>query len=295
MEFKKEFIEDYKELLGDELEVFLDYLRRPLRKSIRINTIKKPVKEILPTISEWKPQAIPWCKEGFYVEARGVGNEPGHCLGHYYVQEAASMIPPVVLEPEGFVLDMCASPGSKTTQLATYDCVVFANDRVRRMAPLQHNVQRCGATNVILTRQDGTRYHSNFLFDRVLVDAPCTGVGAIRKKYEIARMWSRRAINQLASTQKRLITRGFNLLKPGGILVYSTCTLSPKENEGVVDYLLRNHDAELKEITLPIKRSEPVLEWRGESYHSSISKCLRLYPQDNDTEGFFIAKVMKVG
>jgi NOL1/NOP2/sun family putative RNA methylase len=205
------------------------------------------------------------------------------------------MIPPVVLEPEGFVLDMCASPGSKTTQIATYDCAVFANDRVRRMAPLQHNVQRCGATNVILTRQDGTCYKSNMLFDRVLVDAPCTGVGAIRKKYEIAKMWSRTAIRQLVATQRRLIIRGFDLLEPDGVMVYSTCTLSPEENEGVVDYLLRNRDAQIEKISLPIKRSDPVLEWRGEKYNESVSKTLRIYPQDNDTEGFFVAKVVKNG
>jgi NOL1/NOP2/sun family putative RNA methylase len=295
MEFKKNFIEDYKKLLGDELDLFLEFLQKPLRKSIRINTIKKPVKEILPTIKDWKPKVVGWCKEGFYVEAKGVGNEPGHCLGHYYVQEAASMIPPVVLEPEGFVLDLCASPGSKTTQMATYDCTVFANDKMRRMAPLQHNVQRCGATNVILTRQDGTCYKSNFLFDRVLVDAPCTGVGAIRKKYEIAKMWSRPAINQLVGVQRRLIIRGFDLLKPGGVMVYSTCTLSPEENEGIVDYLLRNRDAEIGKICLPIKRSDPVLEWRGEKYGEGVSKTLRIYPQDNDTEGFFVAKVMKRG
>lgn len=296
MDFKKDFIDDYRKLLGGELDVFLEYLEKPLRRSIRINTIKKTVKEMTLRISAWRPQQVPWCAEGFWVDARELGNEPAHCLGYYYVQEAASMIPPAVLEPEGFVLDMCASPGSKTTQLATSDCVVFANDVSHsRMAPLQHNVQRCGAANVVLTRQNGARYRSRFQFDRVLVDAPCTGVGAIRKKYEIAGDWSRQVVKQLSASQRKLITSGFDLLKKDGILVYSTCTLSPEENEAVVDHLLKSRNAELEEIELPLKRSEPVMEWRGRRFENSVSRCLRLYPQDNDTEGFFVAKVRKVG
>jgi 16S rRNA C967 or C1407 C5-methylase (RsmB/RsmF family) len=142
---------------------------------------------------------------------------------------------------------------------------------------------------------DGTRIRFDSKFDGVLVDTPCSGTGAIRKNWEIIRMWSKAGIRRLSSTQKSLILKGFDSLKTGGIMVYSTCALSPEENEGVVDFLLKKRDAQIMKINLKIKRDEPVLDWEGQSFDQSIENCLRIYPQTNDTEGFFVAKVMKNG
>ncbi len=211
------------------------------------------------------------------------------------------MIPPLVLEPKPgeFVLDMCASPGSKASQIAAMmenECAVVANDiTIERISVLRYNLQRCGVLNTIITRMDGTRIKLDSYFDRVLLDAPCSGTGAIRKNWDKITMWSKDAIRRLSSAQKSLILKAFDSLKPGGVLVYSTCALSPEENEGVVDFLLRNRDAEVMKIKLDIKRDEPVLNWENRTFDESIRNCLRIYPQTNDTEGFFVAKVMRHG
>lgn len=298
-EYKKAFVEDHKKMLGDELDKFLEISKQPLRKSIRINTIKKPVHEMKERLDSWNLKPIDWCEEGFYVDATEIGNSPEHSLGYIYVQEAASMIPPVVMEPGKKFLDLCAAPGSKTTQISAMmnnDHVLVANEvALSRIPILRHNLQRCGVLNTVVTRMDGTRVRFDSEFDCVLVDAPCSGTGAIRKNWEIIRMWSKVGIRKLSSIQRKLILKGFDSLKSGGSMVYSTCALSPEENEEVVDFLLKKRDARIMKINLKIKRDEPVLEWEGRKFDESIRNCLRIYPQTNDTEGFFVAKVMRVG
>jgi 16S rRNA C967 or C1407 C5-methylase (RsmB/RsmF family) len=172
--------------------------------------------------------------------------------------------------------------------------VIVANDLTGvRLAALGINLQRCGVRNVLMTRMSGGRIR-DIEFDRVLVDAPCSGTGTIRKSLKTVEMWNPKLASYLAKTQKQLLKTGFNLLKPGGTLVYSTCTLEPEEDEGVVDYLLKEFDdASVCDIKLDIKRSEPVVSFEGKTYSEEVKKCLRIWPQDNDTEGFFVAKIMK--
>jgi tRNA (cytosine49-C5)-methyltransferase len=209
------------------------------------------------------------------------------------------MIPPLVLDPEPgeLILDMCAAPGSKTTQIAAMmknQGLLVANDyKGMRVAPLGLNVQRMGGTNVIITLMEG-RYFKNFMFDRILVDAPCSGTGTIRKSFKTLRIWNPIMIKRLAGTQRQLIESAFEILKPGGTLVYSTCTMEPEEDEGIIDYLVGKYpNAYLEEISLNIRRSDPILEFEGIRYNPEIKKCLRIWPQDNDTEGFFVAKIRK--
>lgn len=298
-EYKKAFVEDYRKMLGDQIDSFLEISKQKLRKSIRINTIKKPVAEMKKRFADWKLKPVPWCEEGFYVDAQAVGNSPEHSLGYFYVQEAASMIPPVVLEPESRVLDLCASPGSKTTQMAAMmnnQGSILANDvNIGRISILRYNLQRCGVLNTAITRTVGERLKFESYFDHVLVDAPCSGTGAIRKNWEIIRMWSKEGVKRLASTQRNLILKSFDSLKKNGIMVYSTCALSPEENEAVVDFLLKNRDAEVMDIALKIKRDDPILEWEGKNFDENVKRCLRIYPQTNDSEGFFVAKVRRNG
>jgi NOL1/NOP2/sun family putative RNA methylase len=212
------------------------------------------------------------------------------------------MIPPIVLEPKPheIVLDMAASPGSKTTQIAQYmenKGILIANDyTIERMKPLSINLQRCGVSNAIITLMEGQWFKkSGIEVDRILVDAPCSGTGTIRKSLKTIGIWNPDMVRRLSITQKQLIETAFNLLKPSGILVYSTCSLEPEENEAVVDFLLNKYDnAELEEIKLKnIKKSSPILEFEGKQYNEEIKKCLRIWPQDNDTEGFFVAKIRK--
>ncbi|MBN2421160.1 NOL1/NOP2/sun family putative RNA methylase, partial [Candidatus Woesearchaeota archaeon] len=222
-----------------------------------------------------------------------------HALGYFYVQEASSMIPPVVLDPQenDSVLDVAAAPGSKTTQIGMYmknTGIIVANDIAgSRLASLGINVQRMGLKNVILTKMQGQ--HIKGEFDRILLDAPCSGTGTIMKSEAVVRDWNPEIGTRLAVIQKKLITNSFNILKSGGTMIYSTCTMEPQENEGIISYLLETFpNAELEEIKFEGKRSPCFTEFEKEKYNEEVKKCLRIWPQDNGTEGFFVAKIRKL-
>ncbi len=301
IEWKEKFIKRYGALTN--WETFKKYSLSFLRKSIRINTLKANVPDIKKRLeANWKLEQIPWCKEGYWIEHKqgrlDVGNTIEHTLGYYYVQEAASMVPPLVLQPQpgDRVLDMAAAPGSKTSQMAQMmqnKGIIVANDiSGMRIAALGINLQRCGASNFLINQGKGERIKGEF--DKVLLDAPCSGTGTIRKSLKTIRMWNPNTVKSIVGQQKKLIQTAFELTAPGGVLVYSTCSLEPEENEGVVDWLLqKNENASVERIQLNIKSSPPVLTFEKKEYDKSISKCLRLWPQDNDTEGFFVAKITK--
>lgn len=306
IEFKPAFIEHYSKLT--DWETYKKYSLSFLRRSIRVNTLKISVEKIQERLSkDWILTPVPWCKEGFWMEHRGegkekrrdIGNLIEHALGFIYVQEAASMIPPVVLDPQPgeVILDMCSAPGSKATQIAQYmenKGLLIANDfTYQRLQALGLNVQRNGITNIVITQMYG-HWFKDFQFDRILLDAPCSGTGTIRKSLKTILMWNRSGIKQLAGQQRQLIETAFNNLKPGGVMVYSTCSNEPDEDEAVVSFLLEKYpDAQCEEINLPIKHGPAILEFEGKKYNSGVAHCLRLWPQDNDTEGFFIAKIRK--
>ncbi len=307
IEFKPSFETHYRSLLGERYEEYKKISLTFLRRSIRVNTLKASVQRVREGLSaqKWDTIQVPWCKEGFWVEhregRRDIGSTREHALGYLYVQEAASMIPPVVLDPKPgeTVLDMCASPGSKATQIAQYlenRGVLVANDFTGdRLKPLGINMEMMGITNAIVTLMYGQWFSKKDLkFDRILVDAPCSGTGTIRKSLKTLRIWNPTMISRLASTQRKLITVAFDALKEGGTMVYSTCSQEPLENEAVISYLLETQPgARLEDIELEIKRSEPVLEHAEEKYSPEVRKTLRLWPMDNDTEGFFVAKIKK--
>ncbi len=307
IEFKQRFIERYSALT--DFEAFKKISMTFLRRSIRVNTLKIGIAALKKRLeNDWELTPVPWCKEGFWIDHKGrgddyrrdIGNLIEHSLGYIFIQEAASMIPPVVLDakPGEHVLDMCASPGSKATQIAQYmknQGVLVANDyRSDRMKALGLNIQRMGITNCLTTMMEG-RFFKGLEFDRILLDAPCSGTGTIRKSLKTLRIWNPVMIKRLAGTQKQLIRTAFDNIRAGGTLVYSTCSLEPEENEAVVDSLLENApDAHLEAFRLKgLKRSEPVNEFNGRRFSSEIGKCLRIWPQDNDTEGFFVAKIRK--
>jgi len=308
IEFKEKFVKRYSNLT--DFEVFKKISMEFLRRSIRVNTLKITVPELkLRLEKKWKLTPVPWCNEGFWIDHKGkgedyrrdIGNLPEHSLGYIFIQEAASMIPPIVLAPKPgeTILDMCASPGSKTTQIGQYmknKGTLVSNDyKIDRIKSLGLNIQRMGITASVITMMEG-RFFKGFEFDRILVDAPCSGTGTIRKSLKTLRIWNPNMIRRLSGTQKQLIETGFNNLKKGGTLVYSTCSLEPEEDEGVISHFLEKHDdAKIHEIKLKgIKRSPVIKEFEGKKYHKDVDKCLRIWPQDNDTEGFFVAKINKV-
>jgi tRNA (cytosine49-C5)-methyltransferase len=304
MDFKKEFIERFSNLT--DWDQFTEYNLSFLRRSIRVNTNIDTVKNVKQSIEKkgWILTPIPWCKEGFWIEnpeRKDVGNLIEHKIGKIYVQEAASMVPPLVLKPQpgDIVLDMCAAPGSKTTQMAAMmnnEGIIVSNDyKGQRLQSLGVNIQRSMLTNIVCTKMDGKRFH-NFEFDKILLDAPCSGTGTIRKSLKTIRIWNPKMVKKIATEQKKLIVNAFNNLKQGGEMVYSTCSVEPEEDEAIISYLLEQFpNAQCLDANLPgLKTSPAVTEFMGEKYHPDVKHCLRLWPQDNDTEGFFVAKIRKV-
>ncbi len=308
LKFKDIFIERYSKLT--DFEEFRKYSLSFLRRSVRVNTLKISVGKLKERLAEsWGFEQIPWCNEGFWIkkkEAEAIGNTLEHALGYIYVQEAASMIPPLALFQneqleEPAVLDMCAAPGSKTTQLAQYmenKGVIIANDYTgARLAPLGINLQRCGVSNAITTLMHGQWFAKvKTRFDYILVDAPCSGTGTIRKSLKTIEDWNPKMVTKLSCVQKKLIETAFGILKKEGVMIYSTCSLEPEEDEGVVDFLIRKYDnAVVEKIILPDLKSSPTTTFfEDKKYSDKVADTLRIWPQDNDTEGFYIARIRKV-
>jgi NOL1/NOP2/sun family putative RNA methylase len=298
--FKPAFVRYYTEVLGEE--GFAQYVAETqyyLPKAVRMNPLKAdPARTAQRMRDHFSLTPIPWARDGYWVsgERRDIGNRIEHQLGYCYIQEAASMIPPIVLNPEpGMrVLDIAASPGSKTTQLAALmenRGVIIANDRGSRLRALGINVQKCGCTGVMITNMDGRRF-AEYRFDRVLADVPCSATGTVQRSAMAANMWSESFVRKLVTLQKELAKTAYETLVPGGRMVYSTCTLDPQENEGVVTYLV-SLGARVLPIELPIRREKPIRLFRGEEYASAVEHCLRIHPQTNNTEGFFVALLEK--
>ena len=300
LELKPAFIEKYRQLTN--FEEFETYLNKFLRKAIRVNTLKSSIKEIKTRLDYLKLKQIPWCKEGFWVEGekRDLGNLTEHKLGYIFVQESASMIPSVILNPnkKDLVLDMCASPGAKTSHLAEMmknQGIIIANEKnYERLAAVTANLNRFGILNTVLTLMDARDIKYNF--DKILLDAPCTSSGTVRgitsNSQYLLKSWNLNKIKSTSNLQKKLILNGYNNLNKNGILVYSVCSLEPEEGEEVIQYLLDNSDSKIEKIDLDIK-SEVNLNFNNKEYSKEIKKCIKLWPQFYDTEGFFIAKIRK--
>ncbi len=291
-----------------DLAAFLEATRRKLPTVIRVNTLKAPEPEVVQRLQHqgFVLEAIPGFPQAYRLREKPypIGKTLEHFMGYVYVQELASMLPPVVLAPQPHekVLDLAAAPGSKTTQMAQMmqnTGVILANDvDVQRMKALTNNLDRSGVLNTVLTQVDGYKlgFWLENTFDRVLLDAPCSALGTLHKTYEILNWWSWGKVGRLVRTQKGLILAAYRALRPGGILVYSTCTLVPEENEGVVHFLLQRHpEARLLDIPeIPGFKVRPGLtEWKRNRYGPDMARTLRVYPQDNLTEGFFIARLQK--
>ncbi len=310
---KAGFVERIEKLIGKaDADVFFDICYTQTPNSLRCNTLKISVSDLLGRLRNYGwdvRQPFAEFPEVMIVDSKlgpgEIGNTREHLLGYYYVQEISSMLPMMVLRPEAgdFVLDLCASPGSKTTQAAAMmdnSGTIIANEvSMGRVAILNSNLERCGVMNAIVTRKEGVALCERFLkkskfrFDKILVDAPCSGEGTLRKSPKTFQMWNVNIIRKMAGVQKKLAGAALKLLKVGGTMIYSTCTLAPEEDEGVVDYLVKNFDCEIESIELPLKFREGVCEWNGVKFDKSVKNCLRLYPQDNNTDGFFVCKIVK--
>ncbi len=308
------FIERMKLLLGKDFKEYEEILKKPPVRSIRVNTLKISPEKLKERLENkgWEINQ-PWKDhpEVMIVESTLLPGELGraleHLLGYYYVQELASMLPIIALQPkpDETILDLCSAPGSKTTQIAAEiknTGLIIANEiSLGRIKILASNLERCGVTNTIITRKEGRALCNklklqNFEFDRILLDAPCSGEGTLRSTPVTYQMWNPKTIKRLSRLQKQLFEAAFEILKVGGEIIYSTCTHAPEENEDVIDFALENFkdSISIEEIKLPIKCRSGISKWQDKEYNNKVKQACRIYPQDNNTEGFFITKFRRV-
>ncbi len=310
------FEERFKEMLKTEKEYqkFIDCILTPQRKSFRINKLKEDNPEKL--VKNLKNKGlvltpILWSENAFFTEYRedvrtDLGNLFEHFLGKIYVQEATSMCPPEVIDipkniGENFkVLDVAAAPGSKTTQLGIImrnKGILIANEfDYSRLSPLKLNLERTGLTNVVITNNDGRRIEGENIYDRILLDAPCSGSGVIRKSPGTLKTYNPKKLKGMQKLQLKLLQRAFELLKPNGIMTYSTCSLDPEENEFCIqEFLKKNKNSKLEDIELKgLILNNKLEEFQGEKISEEITKkTVRIWPQDNNTNGFYLAKIKK--
>lgn len=269
-----------------------------LRDSFRVNTLTADDEKVVNSLKNRGVivKKVPFLEHAyFYYSNFSLGSTPEFLSGQIYIQDVASMLPAVLLNPSkrDRVLDMCASPGSKTTQLSQLmsnrGLVVAVEKNPARLSRLKLNLERQSCTNVIVYNKDVLNFKSEFLFDKILLDAPCSGNYTQDKDWFDKRTLA--GIIENSKYQRKLIKKAFNLLKPKGTLIYSTCSLEPEEDELVVDYALKL-GFKLNPISIPLG-SEGLVEFNGLEFDKSLKLARRLWPFKDRTQGFFIAKLVK--
>lgn len=279
-----EFEKKMKAFLGNEWDDFLYSYDNNRFQALRFNTLKVQSPEermrILKVLGISSDKRVSWANEAYYFDEKvRPGKHPYHEMGLYYIQEPSAMSAAALLAPKpGMrVLDLCAAPGGKSTQLATYlgDSGLLVSNEIntQRSRILSQNIERMGIKNAIVTNEDSFVLASHFpgFFNAIQVDAPCSGEGMFRKLPEAIEQWSMENVAICAARQKEILDNAAVMLKPGGVIVYSTCTFSKEENEDVIEYFLERHpDFTLEEME-------------------------RFWPHKVDGEGHFVAKLVRRG
>ena len=283
----QEFLDRVKDQLGSEYEDYLASLERPRAVGLRFNPLKGP-RPSLPFVQE----PVPWEPMGFYYdpEARP-GLHPYHEAGVYYLQEASAMAPVALLAPQPGerICDLCAAPGGKSTQIAGYlsgKGFLLCNEiNPKRAKILSRNIERLGIANALVTNEHPANLAKRLpgYFDRVLIDAPCSGEGMFRKEEAAVTDWSPETVRMCAVRQREILNSGAELVRPGGRLVYSTCTFAPEENEETVAAFLQDHpDFHPEEVSAP---------W----FLTCGNGSFRLWPHLLKGEGHFAAVLRRRG
>ena len=278
-ELPNEFLEDIEEILKDEYDDFIKSYEESKTTGLRINTIKIDKKKLF-DLELFDLNQIPWAEEGFYYDDKidRPGRNPLHEAGAYYLQEpsAMSVIPKADIKEGEKVLDMCAAPGGKSTYILSKlnDTGLLVSNEINasRIKALGENLERFGARNCIITNTDSNSLRKTFngYFDKVIIDAPCSGQGMFRKDEVAISDWSYAKVVECQSIQKEIIRDGYKMLKKDGILIYSTCTFSREENEHVIN------------------------EFISEYPHAELIEMERLWPHKIKGEGHFVAKIKKL-
>lgn len=312
-------------LLDEEFPSFLVALSQPPLSGLRVNTLKLTVEQFL-TLCPWDLQPVPWCDAGFVLPPNHIASTyPLYDAGLYYMQEPSTMAVATLLAPQPGerVLDLCASPGGKATHIAALMAgqgVLVANEIERSRADiLTRNLERWGARHAVILNETPERLAERWpaTFDRVLVDAPCSGEGMFRKNEQARQHWSEAHVAGCALRQGDILEAAAQLVRPGGLLGYATCTFAPEENEGAVWRFLQRHpDFKLEEPHRlpglapghPEWRAWPQSELAAEGESSAVDastaavsapaalrRTVRLWPHKAEGEGHFIALLRRAG
>lgn len=297
------WIERYREIIPD-WSAFADALSMPLPTCIVANTLRIDRADLIARLERRGTalRVLEWTDDALVLDSRRhLGTRFEYLTGLYNVQEEAAVIPVRILDPQPGerVLDLCAAPGNKTAQIAVAmrnRGTVVANDRsVGRLRAARAVIDRMGLANVCMTASDGTKYPRTVgTFDRVLADVPCSCEGTSRKSPGV--LDSRPDYAAMAPVQRNLLRRAFDLCRPGGVVVYSTCTYAPEENEEVVDDVVASlpYDVEWLPCRLPGFAHAPGLSsWSGRAFDPRMERAMRVWPHLNDTGGFFVAAFRK--
>jgi len=285
--------------LGAEYEEYLESLERPRAVALRFNPLKTGDFPQLPFVGE----PVPWAEYGYYYdpEARP-GLHVWHEAGLYYLQEASAMAPVELLDPKPgeMVLDLCAAPGGKTTQIAGKmmgrGLLVCNEINPKRAKILSRNIERMGVSNALVLNHHPSDLERHFegAFDKILVDAPCSGEGMFRKEEAAVTDWSEETVLMCANRQQEILRTAAKLLRPGGRLVYSTCTFAPAEDEGAISAFLREHpDFEIEQTDAPAL--SPGSTALVENAADGIEHTFRLWPHRQYGEGHYAAVLRKAG
>jgi len=293
-------LERYRPIV-DDFEAFREACERPLGTAVRVNTIKASVERAVATLEAEGVgyERVGWNPRVLRLETESPGATWASFHGFTHGQEEVSSAPAVVLDPEPGerVWDACGAPGGKTTQLAALmddRGTVVANDNdLGRLSALRFNAERLGASSVAVTNADARNFSMAPFgferFDRTLVDAPCSCEGTIRKNPDALEGWSLAGVDSLAGVQKGILRRAVQATREGGMVVYSTCTFAPEENEDVVDHVLDRESCRVRQFELGLEGQPGLTGWEDEEYDPGLAAARRIYPHQNDTGGFFIA------
>jgi 16S rRNA (cytosine1407-C5)-methyltransferase len=319
---KKQPITEIPSAFKDRLEVMFGpsmcrslestFVERPT--TFRVNTIQSSKEEVLDALQRdgFTVQHVPWYSDAFILTnktKRDLTETDIYNNGKIYIQSLASMVPPVVLEPQAGerVLDLTAAPGSKTSQIAARmerTGELIANDVNKpRFFKLKHNMEQLGVADEVdnwtfslrLEHGVGLCKEYSAYFDKILLDAPCSAEARfVEGNAKTFGYWKERKIKEMAYKQRQLLFAAWSALKPGGTLVYSTCTFAPEENEVQIARLLeRNDDVEVLPVSIDtLKSMSCITEWKEKTLHDGVKSTLRIKP-DATIEGFYIAKLRK--
>ncbi len=302
MDLPQEYLRRMEALLGEEFPAFLrSYEEKPL-SGLRVNTLKLAPEEFR-RIAPFHLEPIPWTGNGFYYkEEDHPSHHPYYAAGLYYLQEPSAMAPACILpvRPGDRVLDLCAAPGGKATELAARlqgEGLLVANDvSASRAKALLKNLELSGVVNSFVTTTAAEKLALQFpkFFDSILVDAPCSGEGMFRKDAAAAKAWSPDKVKACAKRQKEIALAAVSMLRPGGFLLYSTCTFAPEEDEQLIAFLIKQcPDMELVQIPMSEGFCAGRPELAGEHADQDLAKCVRIYPHCAAGEGHFLALLRK--